>query len=158
MASTLIITPVEDLHEKIGNVLKGLEGTLGIYISLNKTEKSINASFTKKGIDVKKVFFIDCVAKEKSKEDVLYTSPSNLNEIIFSIKTFLDNIEGEKFIIIDALSTLLIYNNENNVATFVNDLLKHSSPSTEILAFSPETKGEELLKKIFNFFDKVEKY
>jgi len=32
-----------------------------------------------------------------------------------------------------------------------------SKNDVTVVAFSPETKGEELLNKIFNFFDKVEK-
>jgi len=61
-------------------------------------------------------------------------------------------------LIIDALSTLLIYNNENKVAAFVKEVTEYASENeVQIVAFSPETKGEELLNKIFNFFDKVKK-
>jgi archaellum biogenesis ATPase FlaH len=60
--------------------------------------------------------------------------------------------------IIDALSTLLIYNNENKVAKFVQEITDYASENqVYVVAFSPKTQGEELLNKIFNFFDKVEK-
>ena len=68
------------------------------------------------------------------------------------------DIKGEKFLIIDALSTLLIYNDENKVAKFVKEITEYASQNdVDVIAFSPKTKGEELLNKIFNFFDKVKK-
>jgi archaellum biogenesis ATPase FlaH len=68
------------------------------------------------------------------------------------------DIKGEEFIIIDELSILLIYNNENKVAEFVKKTIEYASQhDTKVIAFSPKTKEEELLNKIFNFFDKVEK-
>jgi archaellum biogenesis ATPase FlaH len=61
-------------------------------------------------------------------------------------------------LIIDALSTLLIYNNENKVAAFVKEITEYAQDyDVEVIALSPKTKGEELLNKIFNFFDEVKK-
>jgi len=75
-----------------------------------------------------------------------------------AIKQFIKDIPGEKYLVIDALSTLLIYNNENKVAIFVKEMTEYASEhDVKILAFSPKTQGEELLDKIFNFFDKVER-
>jgi archaellum biogenesis ATPase FlaH len=74
-----------------------------------------------------------------------------------AVNAFIGDIKGEKFLVIDALSTLLIYNNEDSVAKFVKKMTEYASQNNmQIVALSPETKGEELLKKIFNFFDKVE--
>jgi len=157
MGSRLIITPVEKLQEKVNNLVKGYEGSIGVYVSLNKTQKSLEESFKSKGINIEKLFFIDCVTNEKTRDDVLHLSPNNLEELLISLDDFLREISGEKFILIDALSTLLIYNAENKVADFIQQLTKKSSEGIEIIAISPQTKGEELLNKIFNFFDKVEK-
>ncbi len=73
------------------------------------------------------------------------------------MKKFIDNIQGEKYLIIDALSTFLIYSPENKVAGFIKEITEKSSENLKIIAFAPKTKGEELLEKIFNFFDEVEK-
>jgi len=157
MSSKLIITPVDELQGKINEVLKSFGGGVGIYVSLNKTQKSIEELFKKEGINTEKIFFIDCVTKEKTREDVLHSSPRDLDQLLYSIKNFAENIGEEKFLIIDALSTLLIYNSENKVAAFIGELIQKSPEEFKIIAFSPETKGEELLEKIFNFFDEVEK-
>jgi archaellum biogenesis ATPase FlaH len=156
MNSLLIVTSVENLQLEINYNLKSLEKTPGIYVSLNKTQKSVEDILIKEGIDTKKLFFIDCVTSEKTRDDVLHISPNNLDKLSYAISSFIKEIKGEKFLIIDALSTLLIYNNENKVAAFVKDISSLASEkNVKIIAFSPQTKGEELLNKIFNFFDEV---
>jgi len=157
MTSRLVITSVENLQEEVNETLRELSSSIGVYVSLNKTQKSIEAIFTKEKININKVFFIDCVTQEKSREDVLHIRPNDLEKLIFSINEFIKDIKGEKFIIIDALSTLLIYNPENKVAAFVKELTENHSENVRIIAISPKTKGEELLEKIFNFFDEVKK-
>ena len=157
MTSKLIIVPVDKLQTKVNTVLRSMTGTVGIYVSLNKTQKSVEETLKKENINFDKIFFIDCVTKEKTSEDILHCSPQNLEELEYSIKSFSKEIPGEKFILLDALSTLLIYNSENKVAAFVKELAAISTKDTDIIALSPKTKGEELLEKIFNFFDVVKK-
>jgi len=158
MASLLIITNVENLQNEINQSLKNMKDKIGIYVSLNKTQKSVEQIFSDNNITTDNLFFIDCVTSEKTREDVLHVNPDKLDILSTSINSFIKEIEGSKFLIIDALSTLLIFNRENNVAQFVKELTNYSSrQGTEVIAFSPATQGEELLNKIFNFFDKVEK-
>ena len=158
MTSQLTITSVEKLQAEIITKTKTFKGKIGIYVSLNKTQKSTEDILKKGGIDTSKLFFIDCVSKEKVREDVLHIGPEDLDMLSTAIQAFIKDIPGEKFMIIDALSTLLIYNNENKVAKFVQDVTDYASENNVyIIAFSPKTQGEELLNKIFNFFDKVEK-
>ena len=158
MSSKLIITSVENLQKEVNRTVKNLEGSIGIYVSLNKTQKSIEKIFLKEKISTKKIFFIDCVTQEKTNEEVLHIPPNDLEKIKISIESFLEDIKGEKYLLIDALSTLLIYNPENQVAAFIKEVTEKSSDNLKVVAFSPETKGEELLEKIFNFFDEVKKW
>jgi archaellum biogenesis ATPase FlaH len=156
MASELKIVKVEKLQEKINETVKSFADTPGLYVSLNKTQKSVEQIFKDSNISTKKIFFIDCVTSKVSRKDVLHISPSELEMLGCAIDDFMGNIKGEKFLIIDALSTLLIYNNEDSVARFVRKVTEHSCDNqVKIVALSPQTKGEELLKKIFNFFDTV---
>jgi archaellum biogenesis ATPase FlaH len=157
MTSQLTLTTVENLQDKIVHTVKSLNNKIGIYISLNKTQKSTEEALQKGGIPTEKLFFIDCVTTEKVRDDVLHIRPEQLDMLSDAIKEFIKDIHGEKFLIIDALSTLLIYNNENKVAKFVKEVTDLSSQNdVMVIAFSPKTQGEELLEKIFNFFDKVE--
>ena len=157
MSSLLTITDVEHLQGTINLILQSLNTIPGIYVSINKTQKSTEEILEKNRIDTRKIFFIDCVTTEKTRDDVLHIQPQNLDLLSTAIKEFIKDIKGEKFLVIDALSTLLIYNDENKVAKFIKEITEYgSSNEVRIVAFSPETKGEELLNKIFNFFDKVE--
>jgi len=156
MGSTLLITKVEDLQKRINEMVGSFQDTTSIYVSLNKSQKSVEELLKKAHMKTDKIFFIDCATGEKTQEEVLHIHPNDLEELSYSIKTFIDEIEGKKSLLIDALSTLLIYNTENKVANFIKEITEYAtSKGVEIIALSPKTKGEELLNKIFNFFDKV---
>ncbi len=158
MTSTLIVTRVENIQKIANATVKSFKGAPGVYVSLNKTHKKIDGILQKEGISTKKLFFIDCISPEKTREDTLYIHPTELEKLSSAINTFINEIEGDKFLVIDALSTLLIYNDENRVARFIEEVTALSScKNVEVIALSPKTKGEELLNKIFNFFDNVKK-
>ncbi|RLE42335.1 hypothetical protein DRJ16_04980, partial [Candidatus Woesearchaeota archaeon] len=109
MESLLIITSVDKLQKEIIRYLKKLNG-YGVYVSLNKTQKSIEEILKKNKIDTNKLFFIDCVTSEKIRDDVLHIHPDQLDILCTAIRAFMKDIKGEKFLLIDALATLLIYN------------------------------------------------
>jgi len=158
MASQLIITSVEDLQKEVNGIVKTLSANPGIYVSLNKTHESIENILKSNKINTSKLFFIDCVTSEQKRDDVLHISPRELEKLSSAINTFIKDIPGKKFLVIDALSTLLIYNDENKVARFVKEITEFAAEKeVDVIALSPKTKGEELLNKIFNFFDKVKK-
>jgi archaellum biogenesis ATPase FlaH len=158
MVSLLIIAPVESLQKEINQTVQSFKGKPGIYVSLNKTHKSTQDILKKEGISIENLFFIDCVTSEKIIPDVLNIPPTQLGQLSYAILSFIKELEGKKFLLIDALSTLLIYNEENKVAQFVKEITEYASENNvEVIALSPKTKGEELLNKIFNFFDKVKK-
>lgn len=158
MTSLLIITSVESLQKKINETVKSFGNMIGIYVSLNKNHKSVGALLKKEKVNAKNIFFIDCVTSEKERDDVINVQPSQLDKLAYAIKSFINEVKGKKFLVIDALSTFLIYNDENKVAAFIKQTIEYASQNdVEVVAFSPKTKGEELLNKIFNFFDKVRK-
>lgn len=158
MSSLLVITSVEKLQERISSTVRSFKNMPGIYVSLNKTQKSTESLLKKTGVDTDKMFFIDCVTTEKTRDDVLHVEPDQLGLLSTAINSFIKGIDGEKFLVIDALSTLLIYNSENDVAKFAKEVTEYAARNdVRVVAFSPRTRGEELLNKIFNFFDRVEK-
>ncbi len=158
MSSLLKITSVEKLQDEINKVVESFSGIPGIYVSLNKTQRGVENIFLKNKIDMSKLFFIDCVSADSLEEDILHISPSNLDGLSYAINDFIKEIPGKKFLLLDALSTLLIYNPENKVAAFVKEVTEYADrQDVKVIAISPLTKGEDLLNKIFNFFDEVEK-
>ena len=144
MSSTLIIVPVEKLQKEIDLTLKIFKKNPGVYVSLDKTYKNIESILRKKRINIDQLFFIDVVTSKKKNREVLSIYPDRLDLLIFAINSFIKEIKGEKFILIDALSTLLIYNNENKVAKFVKELTDYTSKNDiEVIAISPKTKEKE---------------
>jgi len=157
MDSRLIVMPIEALQEKINSIVKSFKNIPGIYVCLNKTQKSMDNILKKQGIKTNKLFFIDCVTSEQTREDVLHISPNNLEKLKSAIFLAIRDIKGDKFLVIDALSTFLIYNGEDRVVEFIKEIIEYASQNkVEVTALSPETKGEELLEKIKDFFDEVE--
>jgi len=75
MISLLIITSVEKLQNRINSVVSSFKNIPGIYVSLNKTQKSIESILKKNKINTNKLFFIDCVTSEKTRDDVLHIVP-----------------------------------------------------------------------------------
>jgi len=158
MASTLIITNVENLQDEINRIIKARGNIPLIYVSLNKDHESVEKYLKEQGLDVSKIFFIDCLTNEQKNKDVILVYPTQLDKLNLVINMFIKEISGKKVLLVDALSTLLIYNNENKVAQFVKSVTEYATrKEVEVIALSPKTQGEELLNKIFNFFDEVKK-
>jgi hypothetical protein len=156
MGSKLIIVPVARLQPEVVGTVKAVGGSV-IYVSLNKGFEKMGELFDEEDVNKKKIFFIDCVSSEVVSGNVLYVSPRELGKLAYGIRSFVDEIEGEKVVVIDGLSTLLIYNSENNVAAFVRDVVGLAAGDIDIVAFAPRTEGEDLFRKIFNFFDEVKR-
>ena len=53
MASELIITSIEDLQTKVNEIIKSHKDKLGIYVCLNKTQKSIENILKEQEISTK---------------------------------------------------------------------------------------------------------
>jgi len=157
MSSLLIVTSVDRLQPQINAVVRALNNMPGAFISLNKTQRSTEQAISSAGVGTDKIFFIDCVTSEKTREDVLHLPPDALNMLAAAIGEFVQDVKGQKYILVDSLPTLLIYNSSAKVAQFVKQLTDFASrPDVNLIAFSPKTKGEDLLNMVYNFFEKVE--
>ncbi len=158
MTTSLHIVPVDALQTRANALVAEAGDRPGIYVSLNKTHTSIQALLDKERIDRNDLFFIDCVTMERKEEDVLHIQPNDLDRLNQAIQAFIKDIDGRKFIIIDSLATLLIYNDHDTVARFVKEVTEYATDNdVDLFALSPVTKGEELLTTIYNFFDAVKK-
>jgi hypothetical protein len=111
----------------------------GIYITTGRPYSVISENLKNAGIDVGKVFFIDCVTRmylapkgivlgkpgmEMTQECLYLASPANLTELGIALSQAVIGIKEpkNKFIFVDSLSMLLIYNDENTVIKFVHFL------------------------------------
>jgi len=112
----------------------------GIYITVNRPFDTLIKIMKEESIDTEKIFFIDCITKmmpssdkvsldskskyEKTKNCIFIPSPSRLTEIGLALSEALSGIEKpeNKFLYLDSLSTLLIYNDLDTMVKFIHFL------------------------------------
>lgn len=102
----------------------------GVYISVNKPFSILHDRFRNAGIKDELIIFIDAVtnqedATKKESEHCFYLdSPENLSDISIAISQAVEAIEHkEKFIFLDSLSTLLVYNDAETIVKFIHFLI-----------------------------------
>lgn len=111
----------------------------GIYITTGRPHTTIAENMERAGIDTSKVFFIDCVTRmylapkgivlmrpgmEMTESCLYLSSPSHLTELGIALSQSISAIKTpeNKFIFVDSLSMLLLYNDESTVIKFIHFL------------------------------------
>jgi len=100
-------------------------GMSGIYITTTRPAKAIQNRLSMKKIDMDKIFFVDCIsysvgANLKVGDEVQYVeSPTQLESVMLKTYWLLKKIDSEhKFVFLDSLNTLGIYNDERMLSEF----------------------------------------
>lgn len=165
--SLLFIVETEHLFSVIVEATKDLlaRDKYGIYVSLNKPHKTIEKGLKKEGVDTEKIYFIDCVTSlahdklSKNRKKVYYAAdPADIDDdggIPKGIEHFTSTVAGEKFIILDALRTMLLYNEPEIISTFIHNLIHIlKSKNTKLVVLTPKN-DEKLIELVKNGFDGV---
>ena len=100
----------------------------GIYVTLNKPYGVLAKNFEKSGIPVDSLFFVDGitnvpVAQEEHDHECLGSS-IDLSSLCIATSKAVNRIPEDKFLVLDSLSTLLIYNDSKAVAKSHTCLLR----------------------------------
>lgn len=110
---------------KIMSNLVNERGMTGIYITTTRPAKAIQNRLSMKKIDMDKIYFVDCIsysvgANLKVGDEVLYVeSPTQLESVMLKTYWLLKKIDSEhKFVFLDSLNTLGIYNDERMLSEF----------------------------------------
>jgi len=97
----------------------------GVYITVNKPYTAMERLLEKEGVDTKRIYFIDCVTKMSGggtgggKNVFFLDTPQNLTGLGVAMSEAITVMgEGDKFLLMDSLSTLLIYHSVGTVAKF----------------------------------------
>jgi len=135
-----------------------------IYVTTNKPYSFIENILKKNKINTNKILFIDCISKQiKEKTDkepencVFISSPQNLTEISIAVNESIKNIKGDKVMLLDSLSILLIYNDASTIGKFSNFLLnkmRAADVDSVVLALESDA-GKDIIKQIESFVDEV---
>lgn len=135
----------------------------GTYITTNKPFRKIMDKFLQKGIKADNLFFIDCITKEQIengnfKEGIKVFSSENVNEInVVLDRAIKSRKQGGEFILLDAISTLLVYNDEKTVEKFIHSLLERIYRwKTKGIFLTVETQSNrQTIENLSLFFDRV---
>lgn len=128
----LALTSAKDYNEANIDFLKYLIYTKnepGVYLTFNKPYSTMKQIMEKENIDSRMIIFIDAITlpsggKSDNSDRCLYLNDlRNLSDLAIIIDEAVDAIPfDKKFLFLDSLSTLLLYNNTGGVAKFVHFL------------------------------------
>jgi len=128
----LALTSAKDYNETNIDLIKYLIYTKnepGVYLTFNKPYNTMKHIIEKENIDSRMIIFIDAITlpsggKATNSERCLYLDDlRNLSDLAVVIDEAIESIPLEKkFLLLDSLSTLLLYNNTGSVAKFIHFL------------------------------------
>jgi KaiC/GvpD/RAD55 family RecA-like ATPase len=153
-------------QEIVLKVLIGKKGMNGAYVTFNRPYSTLKTSITGMGLDLSKLFFVDLITEsaggnaERSTSDRCFyvSSPKNLTELSILMEQAMLRLPAEKrFVFIDSISTMLIYNDPDTVLRFIHSLTgKMRLLGVTGIIFLLEKESDEKFKaQVAQFCDKV---
>jgi archaellum biogenesis ATPase FlaH len=129
-----IILPGNNYHDLTHAIYEYINETPNnnwVYVTTSKPFNAIKKEMSNV-MDSSSVFFIDCVSRAagiQTKDPQCYflDSPSQLEQLILEIVNIVKNKpkDNESFVILDTISSLLLYNDELLVAEFFTHLINN---------------------------------
>ncbi len=136
----------------------------GVYVTVNRPYNNIVQIFEKSNVDVNKLLFIDAITEtitqnaQKTKQCLYVSSPRHLTDLSIALNNAIDSIKsGEKFLLLDSISILLLHNDPANVIKFVHftTAKMRAYGAYYFLIASKEGMDANTLNSLTNFSDKV---
>lgn len=135
----------------------------GVYVTLNKPFSVLTKNFEKAGIPSSSLFFVDGItnvpALEEDESHTCLGSGIDLSNLCIGISRAVGKLKEEKFLLLDSLSTLLIYNDSKAVSKFAHLLTeKMRRWNTQGSLLTVEMNAEkDVVSQLAPFCDKVVK-
>ena len=159
----LIVNSENYLDTNIAILKEVTKKSVGVYITLNRPYSSLVPLLEHKKVNTKKIFFIDCVTKtvggKEEGENVIYLeNAQGLTNLCMTIVEAVKALPGEnKFLILDTLATLSVYNSEGSVSKFVHFLTNKMRmlKLNGVLLSAEKEMDLKLAKQLEPFVDKT---
>lgn len=164
---TLLILNIKQYFESILEVMTVLcneQKQAGIYVTVNKPYATLKEHFRDRGLDASRLFFVDAITQtvvqpKLTNHNVIFLpNPQSLTEISLALSEAASMLKAaRKFLFLDSLSTLLIYNETESVAKFAHFLtVKMRSLNIQgVLVALRQQLDEELIYELTQYCDKV---
>lgn len=138
------------------------KGIFGVYVTINKPLADLNETLKRYDVNAENVVFVDAITrmsggKEPDKKNFYYVdSPDDLIELSIAIEKGVKKISGKKFVIIDSISTLAVYNKEAVIEKFVHSIAGklHAWKVKGVFVTIEETE-KGLINTVAQFCDKI---
>lgn len=163
----LVITPSDELENVKGNIIRYTNDefdTKKVYVTIAKPYNTITNILEDKGIDTNQIFFIDCITKTTADsvseaENCVFMNPQALTDISIALTQAVEGIgkDKERFLFLDTLSTLMIYNNDKVVGKFAHSVvnkIRDWGIKSVMLTLEKET-DDDVISQVEQFCDET---
>ncbi len=165
----LVIVDPERFHEASMELVKHLsqeKNLPGIYIAGNQGYEALTRHFQKNQVDTQRITFIDCVTEKPAGEGsspsvnpVLVGSLEQLTELEIELQKALKrHADKNHFVLLDSITTFLVYHDEKTLQKFVHALsaLVRANPKSSALFMAVSgDEAKNLLTTMAQFCDKT---
>ncbi|MFH0972022.1 MAG: ATPase domain-containing protein [Candidatus Micrarchaeota archaeon] len=145
-------------------LLMEAEDAAGIYVTFNRPYDSLAEVLKTEKIDLERLYFLDLITQstgkrgERTENCIFLPSPRNLTELSIALTQLIERMEQKnRFIFMDSLSTMLIYNSAGTVAQFTHFLVSKMrlwQVGMVLVSLEKET-DQKLIDDLSQFCDKV---
>ncbi|MDD5111395.1 MAG: hypothetical protein PHG85_02510, partial [Candidatus Altiarchaeota archaeon] len=135
----------------------------GVYVSVSRPYEQMIATLESAGVKTGgNLLFIDCISHlagkvpEKTNNAVFVENPSSLEEVSMYTDKLLEKVPQPKFIMVDSLSSLLIYNSQVDVEELAHRLInkaRHEKVGCIIISVK-QKESEALIKTLTPMCDR----
>jgi KaiC/GvpD/RAD55 family RecA-like ATPase len=141
MKNLILVVPNQRYGESLIEFIKKVEKKYNkiCYITLNETFKQLEKNFQENNIELDKFFFIDAISrvlktqKQEFNKCIMVSSPNSLIELSLAVSKVIETQKPEVFIL-DSVSTLLIYEENNTITRFIHSIMaKIESSNSDFL-------------------------
>jgi archaellum biogenesis ATPase FlaH len=158
---TCIVIYGGEFNETIIEIIRNIQDKKICYITLNKGIDALLSSFEENKINIKNISILDCVSEtvfspKPEPNCTFISSPKALTELSLAINNCINS--NSSIILIDSLSTLMIYHDAETINKFVHNLSNRARTGKDkhlIIFISDKDKNSEVFKKIEIIVDKV---
>ncbi len=156
-----VVIQGDKFNQRVLEIAKKIKDKKVCYVTLNKGADVLLESFKKNKINPKNFFFIDGVSRtiiipKPIQNCQFISSPNALTEMSLAINNCINR--GFNIVLIDSLSTFMIYHNADAINQFFHNLsnkIRTEKDKNLILTLSNKDKNSEVFKKIEIIVDKV---
>ena len=160
-----VIVPVNnysDLFESLMAQMFSNKEDTWIYLTVTKSYDTISKTYKNIG-ERKNIKFIDCISRAAGisrvdKNCVYIESPVMLEKIIIEMMHIFNELKAEsrKYLVIDSLSTMMIYNNPETVKEFFQHLInKTRAEGIHSITIVVEEELDDYISKIVFLNEKI---